>query len=97
MSLLTKEAYQKKVERELSQLAAQIEIWQAKANLVSAEYRNECIQQLQALRAIYRIAQTRLEELKMAGGESWENGRARTDRVLSELRKAVLNASLRFQ
>jgi hypothetical protein len=97
MSFLTKEAYQKKVESELSRLAAQIEVWQAKANLVSAEYRNELIQQLQALRAIYRIAQARLEELKMAGGESWESSRARTDGVLSELRNAALNASLRFQ
>jgi hypothetical protein len=97
MSLLTKEAYQEKVESELLRLAAQMEMWQAKANLVSTEHRNECLQQLQALRAIYHIAQARLEELKMAGEESWENSRARTDGVLSELRNAALNASLRFQ
>jgi hypothetical protein len=97
MGLLTKEAYQEKVESELLGLAAQIETWQAKTNLVSAEHRDERIQQLQALRAIYRIAQARFEELKMAGGESWENNRARTDGVLSELRNAALNASLRFQ
>jgi hypothetical protein len=97
MGLLTKEAYQKQVESELSGLAAQVEMWQAKANLASAEHKRECMQQLRALRSIYHIAQARFEELKVAGGESWEDGRARTDSILSELRNAVLNASLRFQ
>jgi hypothetical protein len=97
MGLLTKEAYQKQVESELSGLAAQVEMWQAQANLASAEHKRECIQQLRALRSIYHIAQARLEELKIANGESWEDGRARTDGILSELRNAALNASLRFQ
>ena len=95
--LLTKEAYQKQVESELLGLAAQVEMWQAKTNLASAEHKRECMQQLRALRSIYHIAQARLEELKVASGESWEDGRARTDGILSELRNAALNASLRFQ
>jgi hypothetical protein len=97
MDMLAKEAYQKKVETELSKLATQVEMWQVKANLASAEHKRECMQQLRALRIIHRIAQARLEELKVAGGESWEDSRARTDGVLSELRNAMLNASLRFQ
>jgi hypothetical protein len=92
----TRQIYQQRVKSELKWSAAQIEAWREKGSQVGPDMRRDWEEQLQALRAIFELAQTRFEELKRTGDESWEDVRARTDGVLSELRQAALNASLRF-
>jgi hypothetical protein len=93
----TKEEYQERVQSELETSGAQIEAWSAKAERSEGKTKIEYEERLDLLREIHGRAQASLDELKQAGDEPWEDVRARLDGVLSELRNAILNISLRLQ
>jgi ElaB/YqjD/DUF883 family membrane-anchored ribosome-binding protein len=81
--VITKEAYQKKVEVQLKTWCAEVEKMLAEASRTQAEVE---IEHLEVLAAKQGAAQQKLQELKQADTESWEMLKVNLEKVLTELR-----------
>lgn len=86
------EAYQEKAEAQLREWKADIEKLMAQADKARAEGKIEFYKRVEILDAKYQAALRRLQELKEAGEEKWEESKARVEAALSEV-KDVLNGS----
>jgi Ribonuclease G/E len=86
-------AYQAKIERELAQADEIVEELRAKTEQADEEIQDAYRQQIQALQEIHDRARARLKELKVADEETWLDLKPGLDGLMSELRKAVANAT----
>jgi len=91
-----KEAYQEKVEAQLEELRARIELMEAKAERAKAEAKVEYSEQVVELRRKWKEAEERLEGLKAAGIEAWNELTAGVDEAMTALQDAVTRALDRF-
>jgi chromosome segregation ATPase len=86
-------AYQAKIERELAQADEVVEELRARAEQADEEVQDEYMEQIRVLEEIRDRARARLEELKAADEATWSNLKPGLDGLMSELRKAVANAT----
>lgn len=93
----TKEAYRKK-------LNAQIEEWNAQINLLSAKIKNKgadanlsAATQLEKLKKKKDEVTQKLKELDASTGEAWKEIQKTADKVLEELKSGVTAALSKFK
>jgi len=92
-----KEAYEKKLQAQLDEWSAKIEVLKAKADKVKADARVDYSKQLEELRIKKNAANAKLAELKKAGDEAWEDLKTGVESAWDSLGKAVKAAAARFK
>jgi len=81
----TKDAYAGKMEIRLSRWGHKLDKLAAKAELAGTEAKGDYHQRLDALKANYKVAQSKLVELKAAGEESGEIIKDGVEKAWNEL------------
>lgn len=94
---LNREAYREKIEAELQELDARIDLLKAKKNQMSADAKQEYAAFMEDLQQNQKEARDALQELKEAGAESWQDMRQRIDETVNNLSMAVSKAAERFK
>ena len=87
-----REAYQEKIEAALQDWGTEIEKIRKKADALGAEARVRYREQIADLHVRQDTARKRLDELKRAGGEAWEDLRKGAETAVEELKKGVESA-----
>ena len=80
-----------KMEQKLKVWGGDIEKFREKSDKFGTRARGTIQEQVEDLRAKQELARQRLQEMKKAGGEAWEDLRAGAERAMDDLRKAVEN------
>jgi ElaB/YqjD/DUF883 family membrane-anchored ribosome-binding protein len=89
-------AYRQKREAQIAELAARLDVWEAKARQAKAEARVRYREELDELRGRIDTARMRMSLLKDAGEDAWDEVRAGADAAMKELRRAFRRASSKF-
>jgi len=92
-----KKAYEEKLDAQLKEWNAQINLLQAKANNAKADAKIEYIKTIEVLQRKQNEAKTKLQELKAAGDEAWEDIKAGAEKAWGEVRTAFRDATARFK
>ncbi len=93
----SKEAYQQKMQAELDQLKARIDLMRAKAAEAGADTRIELEKTLSGLDDRREKMEGRLDALKDAGEDAWDDVKKGVADAWDELGQAVDDASSRFR
>jgi len=92
-----KEAYEKKIEAQLKEWNADIDKLQARADSAEADAQLEYYQQIDDLRAKQEEAQTKLDELKEASDDAWEDLKAGVNSARDSLGDGLRSAISRYK
>jgi len=84
-----KEAYQEKAEAQLREWKADIQKRMAQADKAKAEGKIEFYKRTEVLNAKYQAALKRLQELKEAGADNWEEFKTGVEAALREVKEAL--------
>ncbi|OGW39729.1 MAG: coiled coil domain-containing protein, partial [Nitrospirae bacterium GWD2_57_9] len=90
-------AYEEKLDAQLKEWSAQIELLKAKADNARADAKVEYFKTIDALQRKQNEAKTKLHELKTAGDEAWEDLKAGAEKAWAEVKTAYHDASSRFK
>lgn len=91
-----KDAYEQKIEAQLAEWDAEIKKLRAKAEQAEADAKIQYQKQVEDIRSMQRSAQAKLEELKEAGDNAWEDLKAGMENARDSLAKAIRDATSRF-
>ena len=91
-----KEAYIEKLDAQLRQWNAQIDLLKAKADKAEAGAKIELHKQLNTVRAQQEAAQAKLKELRAVSEDAWETLKDGAERAWRELKVAVESAASKF-
>ncbi len=80
-----------KMEKKLQAWGSDIEKFRGKTDKFGTKARGKVQDQVEDLRARQELARQKLQEMKKAGGEAWEDLRAGAEAAMDDLRKAVEN------
>lgn len=92
-----KEAYEERLEAQLREWNAQIELLQAKIAKAKANAKIEYSGLLKDVKAKRRIAQRKLRDLQKTGEGAWEDLREGMEDAWAQLRDGLRNALSRFK
>jgi multidrug resistance efflux pump len=92
-----KEAYQKKLQAQLAEWSAEIDLLKAKAHSAEADVRLEYYKQIEELQSMRESASRKITELKEANDDAWEELKAGMDSAWNSLSKAVKSARSKFK
>jgi len=92
-----RKAYEEKLDAQLKEWSAQIELLKAKADNARADAKVEYFKTIDALQRKQNEAKTKLHELKTAGDEAWEDLKAGAEKAWAEVKTAYHDASSRFK
>ncbi len=92
-----RKAYEQKIEAQLDELSARLELLGAKANQATADAKIAIIERLGELRDQQSDAQQKLQETRQAGEDAWMDLRASVDEALESLGKGIEQALSRFE
>ena len=82
-------AYHDKMEAQLKEISAKIDVYKAKAAKISADAKIEIEKEIEKLRPMHENARARLAELKATGSEKWEELKVGLDKAWTDLTTAV--------
>ncbi|MFO7811528.1 MAG: hypothetical protein R6V21_01030 [Pelovirga sp.] len=91
-----KKAYEKKLEAKLEEWNADIGKLKAKADSAEADAQLEYYKQIDELRTKQDKAQKKLNELKDAGDDAWEDLKAGIENAWESLGSSIKSAKSRF-
>lgn len=92
----TKSAYKQKLEAELSESKAQINLLAAKAESASADAKLKYAEELDTLRTKQQQAAKKLEELEEASDDAWHKVKDSADKLWVDIKSGVANAMSKF-
>lgn len=92
-----KEAYQKKLQAQLDEWNAEIDKLKAKADKAEAEAQLEYYKKIEELRCMQDAAYSKLEKLREASDDAWEDLKAGIDSACNSLSNALKSAMARFK
>jgi hypothetical protein len=92
-----KGAYQEKIEAQMKEFAAKIDILATKAGQAKAEAKVKYYEQIEGLRAKQESVRQKLQGLKEPGSEAWGDLKKGIDSALEDLKVAVQSAVSRFK
>lgn len=92
-----KEAYEKKLQAQLDECAAEITRLKAKADKSQADAQIEYYKQIEELKSKQATADERLSELKDASEDAWEDIKAGAESAWDSLSDALKSATSRFK
>lgn len=94
---MSKQAYQEKLEAQLREWDARLDLVKAKAAELGADAKIEFETQLAALQQRQHEARAKLADLRERSEEAWEDVKEGTERAWSELAKATESFVSRFK
>jgi hypothetical protein len=92
-----RKAYEEKLDAQLKEWSAQISLLKAKADNAKADVKIEYYKTIESLQGKQNEAKTKLQELKTAGDEAWEDIKTGAEKVWAEAKTAYHDASSRFK
>ena len=92
-----KKAYEKKLEAQLAQWEAEIDKLQAQADQAEAEARREYYDRIEKIRELQESARRKLDHLKNAGDDAWQDLKSGAEMARDALASAVKSAANRFR
>jgi hypothetical protein len=92
-----RKAYEEKLDAQLDEWSAQIGVLKAKAEKAKAEVKIEYYKTIEVLERKQRDAKRKLQELKTAGDEAWEDLKTGAEKAWAEVKAAYHDASSRFK
>jgi hypothetical protein len=92
-----RKAYEEKLDAQLKEWSAQIALLKAKADNAKADAKVEYYKTIEALQSKQNEAKTKLQELRTAGDEAWEDIKKGAEKAWSEVKAAYHEASSRFK
>jgi uncharacterized coiled-coil DUF342 family protein len=92
-----KEAYQQKMNAQLKEWQAKIDLLKAKADEAKAEQKIKYYEQIESLRVKQQHVHDKLEELQSASEGAWEELKAGVDLAWQDLKEAVERAREKFK
>ena len=95
--MATKEAYEKKLEAQLKEWEAKLDLLSAKAQKATADARIKYENELESLRSKRAAARKTLEELGKRSENAWEDMKVGAEKVWDEMSKAIDKAATRFK
>jgi ElaB/YqjD/DUF883 family membrane-anchored ribosome-binding protein len=84
-----KKAYQEKMQAQLKDWAAKIDVLIAKAAKAGGEKKAEYQDQIQKIQARKKVAEEKLQELRAAGEDTWVDVKEALDKISVDLRGAL--------
>jgi multidrug resistance efflux pump len=92
-----RKAYEEKLDAQLDEWSAQINLLKAKADKAKAEAKIEYYKTIETLQHKQNDAKAKLRELKTAGDEAWEDLKTGAEKAWAEVKTAYHDASSRFK
>ena len=92
-----KEAYRKKLEAQMREWSAKIDLLKARADQAEAEAKIEYRNRIEDLRKKRAVLQEKLNELKKASDAAWKDIKVGTERAATDLRDALQSAFSKFK
>ena len=90
-------AYEEKLEAQMREWNAQIDLLKARADTAKAEAKVEYYARIEALQQKRDKARAKLQELKAAGDEAWEELKAGAEKAWAEVKSAIHDATSKFK
>jgi predicted ATP-binding protein involved in virulence len=92
-----RKAYEEKIDAQLKEWNAQIDLLKAKADKAKTEAKIDYYKTIDALQHKQEEARTKLKELKAAGDEAWEDVKKGAEKAWAEIKTAYKDAASRFK
>jgi hypothetical protein len=92
-----RKAYEEKLDAQLKEWSAQIGLLKAKADNAKADAKIDYYKTIDALQHKQEEARTKLQELKTAGDEAWEDVKKGAEKAWVEVKTAYRDATSRFK
>ena len=92
----TRAAYEEKYRAQVEEWRAMIDKWSAQAKKADAEARIQLATRLDRIKSKQAIADARLQQLRSAGRDAWDDLRKGLDDAAGELSRAVEEAREEF-
>ena len=92
-----KEAYRDKLEAQMREWSAKIDLLKARADQAEAEAKIEYNKRIEDLRQKKEALKAKLDELRNASDAAWQDIKAGTERAAADLKDAVQSALSKFK
>jgi hypothetical protein len=92
-----KQAYREKLEAQMREWSAKIDLLKAKADQVEAEAKIEYRNRIEDLRQRKEALRVKLSELQNASDAAWKDIKAGTERAATDLKDALQSALAKFK
>ena len=92
-----RKAYEEKLDAQLDEWSAQINVLKARADKAKAEVKIEYYKTIEVLERKQKDAKAKLQELKTAGDEAWEDLKTGAEKAWDEVKTAYREASAKFK
>lgn len=92
-----RKAYEEKLDAQLKEWSAQIGLLKAKADKAKADAKVEYYKTIEALQHKQNDAKSKLQELKAAGDEAWDDLKTGAEKAWAEVKTAYRDANSRFK
>lgn len=90
-------AYREKMNAQLKEWSAQINLLEAKIDNVTAEMKIMRAEEIQALRAKQHAVAEKMKELGKSTGDVWEQVRVTADKMWDDLKTGLTEAQSKFK
>lgn len=95
--MATKAAYQRKLEAQLKEWDAQLDLWSAKAGKATASARIDYENELDSLKSKLATARNTLDGLVKRSDDAWEDMQGATEQVWDDMNASIRKAAARFK
>jgi hypothetical protein len=92
-----RKAYEERFDAQLKEWSAEIALLNAKAGKAKAEAKMEYYKTIETLQGKQDTARTKLQELRTAGDDAWEDLKTGAESVWTEVKTAFNSATSRFK
>jgi len=92
----SKKTYQEKMEAQLREWSAKIDLLKAKAEKAKADAKITYLKQIEELRSKQESVKQKIHEFKESGDEAWEDFKEGVEEAAADLKKALKRAVTRF-
>ena len=92
-----RKAYEEKLDAQLKEWSAELALLKAKADKAKADAKIEYYKTIEALQGKQNDAKAKLQELKTAGDDAWEDIKKGAEKAWAEVKTAYHDATSRFK
>ena len=92
-----RKAYEEKFDAQLKEWSAQIALLKAKADTARAEAKIEYYKTIETLQGKQDAARTKLQEIRAAGDDAWEDLKTGAEKVWADVKTAFQSSVSRFK
>lgn len=92
-----RKAYEEKFDAQLKEWSAQVALLKAKADTARAEAKIEYYKTIETLQGKQDAARAKLQELRTAGDDAWEDVKTGAENVWADVKTAFQNSASRFK